>query len=39
MAELKIADCFPVKITTASKALFYHNFAILEIETLPEKKT
>ena len=31
--ELKIGDCFPVKITTASKALYYHNFAISEIET------
>ena len=37
--ELKTVNCFPMKIATASKALYYHNFAILEIETLWEKKT
>ena len=37
--ELKTVNCFPMKISTASKALYYHNFAILEIETLWEKKT
>ena len=41
--ELKTAKlfCLPMKkhVSTASKALYYHNFAILEIETLCEKKT
>ena len=36
--ELKIVNCFPMKISTASKALYYDNFVIFEIETLQEKK-
>ena len=40
--ELKTAKlfCLPMKthVSTASKALYYHNFAILEIETLCEKE-
>ena len=36
--QLKIVDCFRVKITTASKPLYRHNFAISEIKTLREKK-
>ena len=38
--ELKIVENLsPMKITTASKALYSHNFAtcMLEIETLQEK--
>ena len=36
--ELKIGDCFRVKITTASMAHYYHNFAITEIETFARKE-